>query len=93
LRRGFSFCTYLLQQKSGCELGGVSRRTFDEFGVLLSVIVHRNTSGTTSPGAGFFELAEALELEWDDEDALVATAMEKVWEHYADGGHKKRKAR
>lgn len=81
------------RKRIGYLLGDISRQTFDEFGILLSVIVHRKTSGITSPGPGFFELAEDLKLEWDDDDVLVATEMEKVWEHYAVGGHKKRKAR
>jgi hypothetical protein len=77
------------RKRIGYLLGDVSRQTFKEFGILLSVTVHRKTSGTTSPGAGFFELAEDLKLEWDDDDVLVATEMEKVWGHYAAGGHKK----
>jgi hypothetical protein len=81
------------RSRIGALLGAVSEQTYDEFGVLLTAIVHRDTSGQTGPGPGFFGLAKSLELEWDDDDVFVATEMEKTWKHYAVAGRKKRSAR
>jgi hypothetical protein len=81
------------RRRIGALLGAVSEQTYGEFGVLLTAIVHRDTSGQTGPGPGFFGLAKSLELEWDDDDVFVATEMEKTWKHYAVADRKKRSVR
>lgn len=70
--------------KIGAILGKVSERSYEEKGVLLSVIVHRKTLGTTGPGPGFFSLAENMEFEWEDDDAFVTRETKKVMKAYAD---------
>lgn len=68
----------------GSILGTISGRSREQDGILLTVIVHRKTQGKTRPGPGFFALAEALEIEWDDDDEFVEAETQKVWDHYAD---------
>jgi len=69
----------------GAILGTISEQTWAEHGVLLSIIVHRNTQGKTRPGPGFLNLAEHLGLEWDEEDvdAFLDQQTENVWAFYA----------
>ncbi|SEB02361.1 hypothetical protein [Rubrimonas cliftonensis] len=72
----------------GAILGDISRASYDEtateeaHGILLSVLVHRKTGGTTRPSPAFFDLARELGFEWDDDDAFVAQEMERVWKAY-----------
>jgi hypothetical protein len=68
----------------GAILGDVSRQTWREHKIVLSVIVHLKTSGPSRPSVGFMELAVELGLpKIEDEDALIAREMERVWEFYA----------
>jgi len=71
------------RSRIGGILGQISTETSDEHEILLSVLVHRKTSGITMPGPGFFELAENLEYEWEDDSKLVETETRKVLRHYA----------
>jgi hypothetical protein len=64
-------------------LGEVSKRTYKEKGVLLSILVHQKTAGVTRPGKGFFKLAhDDIELSWDDEDEFVREQTDKVLKAY-----------
>jgi len=63
-------------------LGAVSRRTHEEDGVLLTVIVHRKRAGTTSPGDGFFNLATNLGYNFNDSDAFVSAQTRRVIKAY-----------
>lgn len=67
----------------GWILGTVSRKSYEENGTLLSVLVHRKTPGATMPGPGFFSLAENLEFEWDDDREFVEEQTRRVLEAYA----------
>jgi hypothetical protein len=68
----------------GAVLGDVSRQAWREHGIVLSVIVHRKTSGPSRPSPGFMELAVELGLlDLEDEDALIKREMERVWAFYA----------
>jgi hypothetical protein len=66
-------------------LGTISEQTSAETkdALLLSVLVHRKTSGITRPGQGFFALASYLGYEWEDENAFVKDQTQKVWDFYA----------
>lgn len=67
-------------------LGKISSQTYREAGVLISVIVHRKTSGLTRPGPGFLPLAEALGCKWKDEIAFIDVETEKVINLYGNLG-------
>jgi len=64
-------------------LGEISEKTYADDKILLSAIVHRQSTGTTSPGPGFFGLANALGMNVEDESRFLAKQMDKVWSHYA----------
>jgi hypothetical protein len=66
----------------GGVLGDISTSTARECGILLSVLVHRKTAGRTRPGPGFFELAEELGYEWQDNDRFVEAETLRVLNHY-----------
>lgn len=70
------------RKRIGDILGQISEATRDENGTLLSVIVHRQSSGETNPGPGFFALARGLGFKWQDDKRLVQEETEKVWSHY-----------
>lgn len=64
-------------------LGDVSTRTYEEKGVLLSVLVHQKTAGTTRPGKGFFKLArDNFGLTWENEDAFVEQQTDRAIQAY-----------
>lgn len=63
-------------------LGAISSDTDEKYGFLLTVLVHRKTSGTTQPGPGFFDLASSLDYDWDDDAKLVKKQTKKVLKHY-----------
>ena len=63
-------------------LGEVSRRSQEEDQVLLSVVVHKKTSGSTLPSEGFFPWAEELGYEWDDEYEFVEQQTDRVLNTY-----------
>jgi hypothetical protein len=64
-------------------LGEISSDTKAESRILLSVLVHRNTSGQTKPGPGFFSLAKGLGYAWNDDDKFVEEQTRKVLSYYA----------
>jgi hypothetical protein len=70
-------------------LGDISEQTHQEVaadgqsGVLLSVLVHKKTTGVTRPGEGFFNLAASLGYEWEDPDAFVQEQTTRVFAYYA----------
>ncbi len=63
-------------------LGEISEITKDKNGTLLSVIVHRQSSGETTPGPGFFALAKSFKLKWKDDERFVQDEIQKVWTYY-----------
>lgn len=73
----------------GAILASVSREVYqeteseEEHGILLSVLVHRKTQGKTRPGPGFFNLAEKMGFEWNDDDEFVQAETERAWVHYS----------
>ncbi len=71
------------RSRIGNILGDISEDSYDHHGILLSVLVHRKTAGRTRPGAGFFELAEAFGLKWDDDDVFVEKQTDLVLRFYA----------
>jgi hypothetical protein len=73
------------RNRIGQILGQISRKSDEENGILLTVLVHRKTAGTTKPGPGFPGLAEALGYEWDEDsyDEFVEEQTDLVLEHYA----------
>ncbi|TPL86796.1 hypothetical protein FJ950_10365 [Mesorhizobium sp. B2-3-14] len=70
------------RSKIGEILGAVSERSYEEHGVLLSVIVHRKALGATTPGPGFFALAEGMGYDWEDDIAFVTKETKKVIKAY-----------
>lgn len=65
-------------------LGEISRKSYAQDGVLLSVLVHQKTAGVTHPGKGFFKLArEELNLPYIDADAFVEEQTDKVLAAYS----------
>ncbi len=71
------------RKRIGALLGAISEETYDRDQILLTAIVHRQSTGATSPGPGFFELARALELNLENEENFLAEEMDKVWRHCA----------
>lgn len=71
------------RQTIGAMLGQISAETYEDNGILLSVLVHRKTAGRSRPGPGFFSLATHLGCEWDDDDEFVEEEIQKVWALYA----------
>jgi hypothetical protein len=63
-------------------LGEISEDTEAASGILLSVLVHRKSSGVSKPGPGFFNLAEWLGYEWDDDAEFIQDETVKVLKHY-----------
>jgi hypothetical protein len=63
-------------------LAGVSYETYNECGILLSVIVHRKTKGTTKPGQGFFTLANELGCKFSSDDEFAKEQQDLVFSHY-----------
>jgi hypothetical protein len=57
------------RNKIGIILGEISERSQAEKGVMLSVLVHRKTLGTTNPGPGFYGLARNLGYDCEDNDS------------------------
>lgn len=71
--------------KIGAILDKVSQQSYDEHGVVLSVLVHRKTPGNTRPGPGFWEMAQNIELfdeDTMDKDEFVKAHTNAVFEAY-----------
>lgn len=71
--------------KIGWILGAVSRQSYEDKKVLLSVIVHRKNTGMPSEN-GFFGLVDDLIEDWedhyDDQEHFVADATKRVLKAY-----------
>lgn len=71
--------------KIGWILGAVSRRSFQEKGVLLSVLVHRKNTRMPSE-KGFFGLVDNLIEDWDDRhgdrESFVEAEIKRVLKKY-----------
>ena len=52
----------------GPVLGAISADTYKEYGLFLTVLVHRKTAGTTKPGPGFQGLFDMVGRPWKFED-------------------------
>ena len=66
-------------------LGDISKDTWNEAGILLSVIVHKKTSGKTRPGSGFFTLANELKCPGrNNEQRFIETQTTAVLKYYAN---------
>ncbi|CTQ33136.1 hypothetical protein [Jannaschia rubra] len=78
------------RSKIGYILGAISRKTFEEEGILLSALVHRKGPEPTSPGPGYRELMASLredhdDLDFDpeeDQEIMLDRHMSAVWKHY-----------
>jgi len=70
----------------GVILGEISRQTWRDHRIVLSVLVHKKTPGVTKPGPGFFGLFDEDEFaefeEWDDDAELVERETQKVLRFY-----------
>jgi hypothetical protein len=64
-------------------LGAISEKSYEEDGVLLSVLVHQKTAGTTRPGKGFFDLARHLGFKWTDDNKFIKDQTDKVLAAYS----------
>lgn len=62
----------------GGVLGAVSKETFEEDNLMLSVLVHQKKPGQTMPGAGFFDLAKILGFKWRDDRKFVQDQTDRV---------------
>lgn len=73
------------RKKIGRLLGKVSHETWEERGVLLSVLVVRK--GSDNPGPGFFNLANAIDDDYEDAKSDGDYVMSKVNDVYASYGY------
>ncbi|WHZ36516.1 hypothetical protein [Sagittula sp. MA-2] len=62
-------------------LAVVSRRSLEKSGAMISVLVHKKTAGTTLPSGAFFELAENLGFDWEDDYDFVEEQTDRVIAH------------
>jgi hypothetical protein len=62
----------------GGYLETISKKSHHKYGVILTVLVHQKTAGTTRPGKGFFKLADELGYSCDDKDQFVSEQTDKV---------------
>jgi hypothetical protein len=72
------------RKKIGRLLGKVSRQTWEERGVLLSVLVTRK--GSHNPGPGFFDLAEELDDDYESAKSDSAYVNQQINEVFASYG-------
>lgn len=68
--------------KIGQILGTISERSYEENGILLSVLVHRKTAGITNPGPGFFNLAKGMGFKFKDKNDFVEEHTNLVMKAY-----------
>ncbi len=81
------------RKRIGTILEAVSRRSAQahpDQQLMLSVLVHRNTAGTTRASPAFFKLASSLGHEWSDQNEFVRDHTDRVLAAY---GPSKRKSR
>ncbi len=82
---GLTTTTPAHRTKIGAILDKISRDSHEERGVVLSVLVHRKTAGTTRPGPGFWGMVESEGLfdpEEQDKDDFVKQHTKLVMKKY-----------
>lgn len=63
-------------------LGAISKKTYEDHGILLTVLIHKKTAGKTGPSEGFFSLADFLGIEYGDRDDFVRKQTHLVYDFY-----------
>ncbi|WP_026612848.1 hypothetical protein [Ensifer aridi] len=82
---GLTTTTPAHRTRIGAILDRISRDSHEEKGVVLSVLVHRKTAGTTRPGPGFWGMVESEGLydpEEQDKDDFVREHTKLVMKKY-----------
>ncbi|MDX0741562.1 hypothetical protein GOL45_30820 [Sinorhizobium medicae] len=82
---GLTTTTPAHRTRIGAILDKISRDSHEERGVVLSVLVHRKTAGTTRPGPGFWGMVESEGLydpEKQDKDDFVKQHTKLVMQKY-----------
>jgi len=69
----------------GRVLGAISADTYKEYGLFLTVLVHRKTAGTTKPGPGFQGLFDMVGRPWKSktEQDFIESETDRVLAHYS----------
>ena len=69
----------------GRVLGAISADTYKEYGLFLTVLVHRKTAGTTKPGPGFQGLFDMVGRPWKSktEQDFIEFETDRVLAHYS----------
>jgi hypothetical protein len=71
--------------KIGILLGELSRATYYENGILLSVLVHlKKPTGRSRPSSAFDKLIDEFDLDVPNVAAFIDEEIEEVWELYAN---------
>ncbi len=71
------------RSKIGSILGAISKDTFSKDGILLSVLVHRQSVGKTRPSPAFFKLAANLGVKGHDAPNFLKKHTKRVWSLYS----------
>ncbi|MGO4618557.1 hypothetical protein AB4Z34_01615 [Ensifer sp. 2YAB10] len=82
---GLTTTTPAHRTKIGAILDRISKDSHEEKGVVLSVLVHRKTAGTTRPGPGFWGMVEGEGLfnpKEQDKDDFVKQHTKLVMKKY-----------
>lgn len=82
---GLTTTTPAHRTRIGAILDRISKDSHEEKGVVLSVLVHRKTAGTTRPGPGFWGMAESEGLfnpKEQDRDEFVRDHTKLVFKRY-----------
>lgn len=82
---GLTTTTPAHRTKIGAILDRISKDSHEEKGVVLSVLVHRKTAGTTRPGPGFWGMVESEGLydpEKQDKDDFIREHTKLVMKEY-----------
>ncbi|MFQ6238225.1 hypothetical protein [Sinorhizobium meliloti] len=82
---GLTTSTPAHRTRIGAILDKISRDSHEEKGVVLSVLVHRKSAGTTRPGPGFWGMVESEGLfdpEEQDKDDFVKQHTKLVLKKY-----------
>lgn len=82
---GLTTTTPAHRTKIGAILDKISKGSHEEKGVVLSVLVHRKTAGTTRPGPGFWGMVESVGLynpDEQDKDDFVRAHTKLVMKKY-----------
>lgn len=82
---GLTTTTPAHRTRIGAILDKISRDTHEEKGVVLSVLVHRKTAGTTRPGPGFWGMVQSEGLydpKKQDKDDFIREHTKLVMKKY-----------